>query len=168
MEGINIMRKIIILIIFVMIPIIQVTDCLGKQKNRRSLHTVLVRNNALSIGTCNGGLSYQFINRNIDKDDLKTESPYSNNQVLKIHSRLLKVFPNPVDRFASFEFELIEDAIVNVYTIDNLRNKQIHFSGFKDKGIQQIQLNFESMNKGIVFVYLEINNYVRFEKVIKN
>ncbi|MDT3741120.1 MAG: hypothetical protein RO257_16650 [Candidatus Kapabacteria bacterium] len=163
------MKNLIVFIILINIILVTlVTESYGKKPNRKSLYTVLVRNENSSIETFDGGLSYQFINTNKAKEALETKSQSLKNKVPNFQTGFIKLFPNPVESFATLVFELKEDALIDIYTIDNFQNKQIHFSGLKENGIQEVQINFEDVHKGLVFVYLEINGILSVYKVIKD
>lgn len=163
------MQNLIVFIILINIILVTlVTESYGNKPNRKSFYTVLVRNENSSIETFDGGLSFQFINTNIVKKALQTESQCLGTKDANCQTDILSFFPNPVERLATIEFELKDVALIDIYTIDNFQNKQIHFSGHKEKGIQKLQLNFEDVQKGLVLLYLEINGRLSVQKVINN
>jgi len=144
------------------------TECFGEKSKIKALYTVLVCNHETSFETFNGGLSYQIIKTQRVKEALKTKSFILNQDEIDFNRIDYFVYPNPVDDFAVLKFKLSEDALINIYSVDNLNNKQIHYSGLMEIGDQTIQINFDSVQKGLVLLYLEINGRLSVYKVIKN
>ncbi len=144
------------------------TDCFGEKSKIKPLYTVLVCNHETSFETFNGGLSYHIIKTNMVKEALKTKPSTMSQDVIDFNSEDMVVFPNPVGTIATLKFRLDEDAIVNIFSVDNFNNKQIHFSGFMEMGNQIIQVNFETEKKGLVLIYLEIKGKLSVFKIMKN
>lgn len=143
-------------------------ESFGDNSKMKPLYTVLVCNHETSFETFNGGLSYQIIKTQKVKEALETKSIIINQDEIDFNRIDYIVYPNPVDDFAALKFKLSEDALINIYSVDNFNNKQIHYSGLKEIGDQTIQINFDSVQKGLVLLYLEINGRLSVYKVINN
>ncbi len=143
------------------------THSYGKELNKRSLYSVLICNKTTSIETFDGGLSYSLINTQKVNEALQGVNEKNNGQKNNTQISDIKVFPNPFIKSLTMNFNLNENAYISIYSVDNLQNKQVHFSGLKSKGPQELNIDLPTAGIGLVIIYIEVNGIVSIYKVIK-
>lgn len=80
----------------------------------------------------------------------------------------LLVFPNPVRDFASVNFNLNENADVNIQLFDMLGQSAMEvFNGNKYPGYHQVDFNPSSLSPGTYFVRITVNDNVQTTRLIK-
>jgi len=75
----------------------------------------------------------------------------------------IKIFPNPGNNFINVELKNISNEILNLEIIDI--NGQVLFNKKLDNNFKQIDIS--SYSKGIYFVKLKGQDFIKVEKVIK-
>lgn len=159
--------KFIIILVLVLTFFIQ-TESFGKKSKIKPLYTVLICNDDISFETFNGGLSYELIKTKKVKEALGTKENTLYNDLFIIEPNNLWVYPNPVNELAFVNFVLMKESTINIYAIDITNNKQILYSAFMGYGVHNVNVNLNSLSKGLIFIYLEVDGILSVHKVIKH
>jgi len=88
---------------------------------------------------------------------------------LPINQNTLLIFPNPTPSHTTFSFELQENNYISIslYTINGQRAKHI-FSGEKNIGEHQFEIDCSNLSMGIYFLRLQYGKDVVTQKLIVN
>ena len=118
--------------------------------------------------TLQPGEYYVYSNRNVNN---LTPTPVRNIENV-INNMRVSLFPNPVNREATVQYDLPESGKVEISVINNVGQQVASlFSGFKLKGVQSIPLNSQLFNAGKIstgtyLLKFNVNGKIKIQQFI--
>lgn len=81
----------------------------------------------------------------------------------------LHIYPNPVSKSATIEYELPVNAPITLSLLDihGRKLKQL-YTGFRVKGIYQLPFSGVGLNKGVYFMQMEYGKHRELRKILVN
>jgi glycosidase len=123
---------------------------------------VNISGNALSL-TLQPGDYYVFVDKNVNNIPTSILNPGYN-----LANFNIKLSPNPLQTTSLLQYDVLESGKVTVQVID-INGKIVSqlFSGFKTRGIQQLQINKNALGatNGMCFIQVDINGKKQTQKL---
>ena len=99
--------------------------------------------------------------------EIETEVMFADISAFSKNDLSIKVYPNPVLRNATVEFELLENAHVEVCIFNTTGEKaETVFSSALNEGVHRLEWNAENLSSGIYYLKLDMGKRTHTKKIV--